>query len=118
MMELGNMAFGHSRGAWPIPREPQYEDAIVNALEPLGEFNAWENHIGSACEVHPYWWGEEDAPEANRPNLHHFASGLEVRWYKYPLRDSYASREVSPEEWAAIMAECRASIVSDLAKSA
>lgn len=45
-----------------------------------------------------------------RPNFLHKPSGLELRWYKYPLRDSYMSRQVTSREWRAIIKECLESL--------
>jgi hypothetical protein len=46
----------------------------------------------------PYWWGDENAPEADLPNL---AFGdIEIRWYKHPGRGTTAQRVVTPDEWA------------------
>ncbi|MBT1164960.1 hypothetical protein [Bifidobacterium felsineum] len=39
-----------------------------------------------------YWWGDDDDPEADKPNLEIPALGLEVRWYKYMMRDAYANQ--------------------------
>ena len=33
-----------------------------------------------------------------------------VRWYKYPLRDSYASRKIPPKEWRAAIEVCMDSV--------
>lgn len=44
------------------------------------------------------------------PNFRHFESGLEVRWYKYALRDSYSNIEVTADQWAEIMRQCKESL--------
>lgn len=44
------------------------------------------------------------------PNFLHKPSGLELRWYKYPLRDSYFNRDISAAEWRKMMLECIASL--------
>jgi len=54
--------------------------------------------------------GHDPACPIVRPNFLHKPSGLELRWYKYPLRDSYMSRPVTPKEWSMICAECMGSI--------
>jgi hypothetical protein len=59
--------------------------------------------------MHRYWWGDEDAPEAARPNFRHPPSGIEVRWYKYIGRGMSADRG-QPDDWAAIVAECIAAV--------
>jgi hypothetical protein len=45
-----------------------------------------------------------------RPNFIHKPSGLEVRWYKYPLRDSYMNVPLSLDNWRAIMRGCLESL--------
>jgi hypothetical protein len=45
-----------------------------------------------------------------RPNFLHKKSGLSVMWYKYPLRDSYANREIAADDWRRIMLNCIASL--------
>lgn len=122
-MELGNMIFGHSRGEWPIPRTDAYSGPLFVALEALGldGYGApkrrptdgnWA-YKSDTVEIHPYCWCDgESCPQCGtgeQPNFKHFPSGLEVRWYKYPLRDAYANRKVSTREWFDIMASVIAS---------
>lgn len=45
-----------------------------------------------------YWWGDEDAPEASRPNLS-LGDDIEVRWYKHARRGTTTQRRVTPDEW-------------------
>lgn len=45
-----------------------------------------------------------------RPNFKHFASGIEVRWYKYIGRSMEVSDEVDAATWGRIMADCLASL--------
>lgn len=114
-MELGNFCFGHSRGAWPIPRHEGYEqplEKLAEAMYPRDEVDyrftdEFENEVFA---VRGYDWGWEEGEPLPPPNFLHKASGVSVRWYKYPLRDSYASREVPLAEWEAILAECVQSV--------
>ena len=117
-MELGNLVFGHSRGNWSVPREDAYEQPLVELFEellpecvPYG--TDFDNDVFT---MRTYWWGDEDAPEAIMPNFLHKRTGLELRWYKYALRDSYMNREVSQEEWRQIMDECIASVKKEPAR--
>lgn len=41
-----------------------------------------------------------------KPNFHYKPLGFEIRWYKYPLRDSYMNMDISLEEFASIIDEC------------
>ena len=56
------------------------------------------NAYGSAIEWHAYWWGNEDADEARRPNL--IFDGVAVHWYKWPGRGDSVDREMLPDDWA------------------
>ncbi len=56
------------------------------------------NRLGSGIEWHAYWWGDDDAPEVERPNL--TFGGLAIRWYKYPGRGQSADADLVPEAWS------------------
>ena len=113
--ELGNLAFGHSRGDYRVPRDDAYEDAAerlrnaVIAHDPLagGISSYWPTFENPTFATRPYWWGDETAPEASLPNLivkegpH---AGYALSFYKYPLRDSYANKDLSGEEFTEMVA--------------
>jgi hypothetical protein len=111
-MELGNMLFGHSRGEAQVPREDEWEapifalmDALKAACSPYGT-----DYDCDLFEMHPYWWGDEDAPEASRPNFRYKPTGFELCWYKWALRDAYMTPEVTLVEWRLMFAECKARV--------
>lgn len=127
-MELGNFVFGISRGSWPVPRIPSYEGPIFNLIDHLNQ-DKGSVHLESVeysndvFSIRNYWWGdctcgvpcdeEGDPLEEHKetcllvtPNFYHFKSGLKIMWYKYPLRDSYASRKFSGAELMEIINEC------------
>ena len=112
------MAFGHSRGEWPVPRSEGYEEPLQELLELAGlDAYGCPDFDCDEFSVLSYFWGEclcddEHVPgcRADLPNFLHKPSGLELRWYKYPLRDSYMSREVPLDEWAQIIAECKSAL--------
>ena len=116
-IELGNLAYGHSRGEWPVPRTARYELPLDDLFEAMNGNRYGLEFSNDVFEMRPYWWGEccydepcpADCP-AVLPNFKHKPSGLELRWYKYALRDSYMSREVDPKEWRQICEDCIASI--------
>src|SRR5690348_15291655 len=122
-MELGNLIFGHSRGEYPVPRVSAFEEPIFDLMEtirkgcsPYGD--ELENDI---FEMYTYWWGEcscradeEDVSDGYivlhkpdcglvRPNFRFKPTGYELRWYKYALRDSYASQDLNPREFRAMI---------------
>ena len=83
---------------------------------------AWNNGYGCAvhCDCgHDKKWAEwvatnehkEDCPIV-LPNFHHKASGYKLKWYKYPLRDSYANAEVTAAQFREMIDECMASLAT------
>lgn len=44
------------------------------------------------------------------PNFHHKPSGYRLKWYKHPLRDSYASQNLSVDEFAVLIRSCVESV--------
>lgn len=113
-MELGNMMFGHSRGKYPFPdRDIVYDKVWTDLLklahsDPHGYTNdcRYENTRGGyedeVFAIRPYWWGDDDSEEVDAPNFLYKPTGLEIRWYKYPFRDSYMNQELSADEVLAI----------------
>lgn len=45
-----------------------------------------------------------------KPNFLYKPTGFSIQWYKYPLRDSYMSEQISVEEFAAMIDACIASL--------
>jgi len=41
-----------------------------------------------------------------KPNFFYKPTGYSLKWYKYPLRDSYANRNLSPEEFEDMIYRC------------
>lgn len=127
-MELGNLIFGHSRGEYPIERGGDFERELQRLFDVLpdpslprlgpdpGESDTFENEMFA---VRSYWWGDCVCPDdahagsecgACRPNFEHKPSGYELRWYKRPLRDSYANKPLAIGDFRALIDECIASI--------
>ena len=112
-MELGNMIFGHSRGEFAVERLPSWTNAIyklVEAIEPkyceyplFGTIPEFENEVFA---IRPYWWGNEDAKEADLPNFVYKPLKYQIRWYKFPFRDSYANQKISTYRFKKITDEC------------
>ena len=57
--------------------------------------------------VRPYYWGYSDEI-LNKPNFVY--KDLEIKWYKYPLRDAYCNKNISFEKFKEIVCECEKSI--------
>ena len=44
------------------------------------------------------------------PNFEFKPTGLQIKWYKYPMRDAYSNMDISVEEMKYILAGCAASM--------
>lgn len=116
-MELGNLIFGHSRGAFQVPRG-KWQDRFCKFLDNIGcdyygiaddQDNPHVNARGGVTTklfcIHPYYWGD-DEKECERPNFVYHPTGYVLRWYKYPLRDSYANKILTYEEFDSMLKNC------------
>ena len=67
-------------------------------------------HCNCSYNEHSKKWHEEnthsDECPIDWPNFRHFASGVEITWYKYIGRDMQINKEVTIQEWLAIFVEC------------
>ena len=124
-MELDNLLFGNSRGDYKV--DSALEDMFVAALNEAGfdEFGfcrTWKsdgpapvpyNEQATATHhfvIQPYVWENFDQA-AICPNFFDTVTGLKLRWFQYPLRDSYANYDLTKEMLAPILErlveECR-----------
>lgn len=56
--------------------------------------------------INPYYWG--DAYDLlNFPNFKYYPTGLEMTWYKYPLRSCALSQELTEDEFYEIIEDCK-----------
>ena len=115
-MELGNMLFGNSRGEYQVEPRDDYQDVFCDFLKAIGcNFEGWNHRIaGNMTEtsrfiVRPYYWGDDDE-KAALPNFVYKPTGLEISWYKYPMRDAYSNQDVSVVEFAKILEDCKPSM--------
>jgi len=80
----------------------------------------WNDGLGSAVHctcgfdfaVHLWFFDHDHDPACPivRPNFHYKVRDFRIDWYKYPLRDSYASRDISLDEFHDIIDNCIASV--------
>lgn len=104
--ELGQIVFGNPTGDYGTE---DFADALIEAL--LCEIERvywnkqqkrWDRHdkpMLAGVEFRPYWWGDEDSPEAEKPNLKFDFSPQEIRWYKYPGRGQSCTLQWNEREW-------------------
>ncbi len=109
-MELGNMFFGNSRGLYAVEPRMDYQEPFGEFLHKLGlDYHASDEHghgmDNDVFTIRPYYWGEDDAI-AELPNFVYKPTGLEISWYKYPMRDAYSNMDVSVEDFKAILNDC------------
>lgn len=86
-----------------------------------GDYGYAQHFKNEVFETHPYSWsgctcgneeGEKEAYEHDPkcpevvPNFRHFATGTEVRWYKYICRGMSTNKELAGSEWIKIIQEC------------
>ena len=109
-IELGNFLFGNSRGLYKFPDRDIVDSDEWNALLcALGldnrGYSVKDGRYGNVrggyddghiC-VNPYYWGDDDS-EIAKPNFLDRDIGLEIRWYKYPFRDSYMNWQMSAQD--------------------
>jgi len=96
--------------------------------------NSCVNFENDTFKIVPYWWGDctcgadeynftrpEDAKREEYkqhcddcmlivPNFLYKPTGFEIRWYKYPMRDSYMNYDITDDEMRGIFRECAKSL--------
>lgn len=123
-MEIGNLLFGNSRGAFQIPRTEGYETVFSAFLERSG-FGSYGEILNEKLEqyrtadgcgfendvfvLRPYYWGE-DEKKMELPNFYFKPKKVEIRWYKYPFRDAYCSTDIDEMGFMYMLAECEKSL--------
>lgn len=72
--------------------------------------------VHCTCDYQERWaaWSNENSHRADclliKPNFLYKPTGFEIEWYKYPLRDSYMSENLSLPEFRLIIDRCIASL--------
>ncbi len=114
-MELGNLMFGNSRGEYVVDRDV-YQEPFARFLkrngwdwEAIREDNGDMEFENDTFIMRAYYWGE-DEEIAELPNFVYKPTGLEISWYKYPMRDAYSNQDVSLDEFKRIIADCERSL--------
>ena len=115
-MELGNIIFGNSRGLYHVTPREEYQNVFCEFLHANG-FDMYGYKAGHKSReydngtfvIRPYYWGEDEEIAA-LPNFEFKPTGLQIKWYKYPMRDAYSNMDISVEEMKYILAGCAASL--------
>lgn len=104
-----------------------YSDGIYDIMSAAaGDDRGWDIGSGVPFENEvfrtiPFQWDcphdgfDETCPKdclAQQPNFKHFASGLEVSWYKRVGRSETSNMELPNLDWYRIIVECLESIKS------
>lgn len=76
--------------------EPENHDGAVYGDNPDHTF---EN---DTFAVRAYDWEEEN----NNWHFWHKPSGLKIEWYKYPLRSPMSNKEITHEQFYAVLHDC------------
>ncbi|GAB6429189.1 hypothetical protein bcgnr5372_41110 [Bacillus luti] len=130
-MELGNWAFGNSRGSFPVNRDWQNmfcEHLYDMGFDSYGVIDSKHEHLekyvvkieGTINEptakfenntfvIMPYYWGDDDEI-CMLPNFIYKPTGFELSWYKYALRDSYMNHNISYQELDGLLKLCKQSL--------
>lgn len=107
-------------------KQPKAYKAEVKALcEKHGI--PYNNGLGCAVHCtcdHDRLWHEwrskndhkEDCPIV-LPNFHYKPTDYRLKWYKYPLRDSYANQKLSLKQFAAMIDDCKRSLSASIPSS-
>lgn len=93
--------------------EDKYEMAFARFLEDIGcdsygyslETDKYQSCIeNDTFTLRPYSWNDDD--ESDLPNFEYKPLGLQIFWYKYPLRGATSNLPLDMLNWPAILADC------------
>ena len=103
--EIGNVIFGNYQGGIPLTRDI-YEKEFERLTDLLNIYEPFDNEVFS---FQPYYWGNDESLQY-KPNFLYKPKRYYIRWYKYPLRDAYASQFLNVEEFKNMIDYCVKSI--------
>ena len=76
---------------------------------PRGICPAQWNPVSSGVGGCQYWGDDEKAEDA--PDFFYKPEGIEIRWYKYAMRDAYSNIPLTKEKIIDILKKCAESAV-------
>ena len=111
--ELGQACFGNPAGEYGLSEIGHASVTYLLDVMRIARWNIdqkeWQYRGGvGQIEVRPYWWGDDEAPEASLPNL--AFKGVEIRWYKYPGRGMSCNMGLRPDQWSDWLVEALAEV--------
>jgi hypothetical protein len=110
---------------YPVDRDSYYTEIFTWFLNQIGcsetgiyskstnfDHNGYENEI---FRVSPFCWCLEDGgcKNCHMPNFWYKPDNFQIRWYKYPFRDSYSNKPFNLEYFVKILIECEKSWFDD-----
>ena len=125
-IELGNLLFGHSRGSYAVNRDeiqPKFYEFFdrfgidiygnVDAKSPFSEMSKYDGKVYRSIDndifsISPYYWGD-DEDVASAPNFLYKPEEIEIRWYKYCMRDAYSNVPLTKELVEKMLGRCASS---------
>ena len=110
MKKFENILGDSSNMYYVDPNEREsYEDLFFAFLNVIG-CDSYGHHAdgyvdNSTFTIRPYYWGD-DVIETEKPNFVYKPLGLEIRWYKYPMRGAYSNMDIGIEQFKEILDHC------------
>ena len=93
---------------------------LISALKEYFGFDSFKGNQEAIIEnllaendtfvLRPYYWGG-NSRAARRPNFVFKPTGYQLKWYKYPLRDAYANKDISFGDFCTMLGKCAESVV-------
>jgi hypothetical protein len=113
--ELGQAIFGNPTGDHALPAMVSLAFEGIRGDIEIAYWNRFQREFEPGLPLvkgeipgiawRPYWWGDEDAPEASLPNL--TFEDVEIRWYKHFGRGMSCNVEMTPDRWFAFIARMK-----------
>ena len=73
------------------------------------EGNVYRLYENDVFVIMSYYWGDDEEIE-NLPNFIYKPTGFQLSWYKYALRDSYMSHDITVTEMEEMLKKCEESL--------
>ena len=115
-IEIGSLVFGQGlsnlKSYYSIDRRDEYEEIFFELINKLFKdpdndvyCSDFENDV-FAYHYFRYWDGMDD----DTPNFVYKPENVKITWYKYPLRDSFCSHDLTLDQFKEMIDKCIESI--------